>query len=148
MTIDSPYFDIQEFVCQHVYDKYGLFAWNFFDPRLIITLNTIRDRIGKPIYVNNWQIHGDKSQRGLRCPQCEIVKGYFEKGVLYMSGHPLGKAADFEVQGLIGQEVRDWIIKNKNWWPYPIRIEKDTSWVHLDVFDNDKDLKVYEFYKS
>jgi len=114
MTIDSPYFDIQELVCQHVYDKYGLFSWNFFDPRLIITLNTIRDRIGKPIYVNDWQIHGDKSQRGLRCPQCEIVKDYFEKGILYMSGHPLGKAADFEVQGLVAEEMRLWIVAKQN----------------------------------
>lgn len=144
MIYKPIYFELQELVCPHVFIKYKEFAFNFFDTRLLIMLDTIRDRIGRPIYVNDWQVRGDKDQRGLRCPQCEIVKNQTE---LYMSAHCLGKGADFEVPGLVAQEVRDWIIKNKNLWPYPIRLEKNTSWVHLDLFSNNSDSKVTLFNK-
>lgn len=145
MNIESPYFDLPELVCEHVYDKYGSFAWNFLDPRLIVTINTLRDRIGKPIFVNDWQIHGTFSQRGLRCPDCEIVKS---KTDLYMSAHTLGRAVDFDVQGLIASEVREWIKQHQNWWPYPIRLEAGVTWVHLDVYGNSENKKVYEFKKQ
>lgn len=145
--IDSPFFELPELICEHVYDKYGVFAWNFLDIRAVITLNTIRDRIGKPIFVNNWLEHGNFSQRGLRCPMCQIVKDYAEKGILYMSGHPLGKADDFEVQGLLAEETREWIKLHANWWPYPLRLERGVNWIHLDTFGNDKGLKVIEFNK-
>lgn len=144
MKVESPFFDLPELVCEHVYEKYGNFAWNFLDPRLIVTINTIRDRIGKAIFVNDWQIHGNLSQRGLRCPECEIVKGKTE---LYMSAHCLGKGVDFECQGLVAQEVREWLKLHQNWWPYMMRLEKDVSWIHLDLYENDKGLKIYEFAK-
>jgi hypothetical protein len=145
--IDSPFFDLSELICPHVYEKYGAKAWNFLDVRAVITINTFRDRIGKPVFINNWQEHGSFSQRGLRCPMCQIVKDYIAKDILYMSAHTLGKGFDFEVQGLLAEEVRQWIIKNQNWWPYPIRLERGVNWVHLDMFGNDKGLKVIEFNK-
>ena len=51
----TRYFDIQELVCPHVYDKFGLYAWQFFDPRLLDVLLAIREGIEKPIIVNNWE---------------------------------------------------------------------------------------------
>lgn len=145
--IDSPYFDLEELVCPHVFQKYGKFAWNFLDIRAVITLNTIRDRIGKPIFVNNWQEHGNFSQRGLRCPQCYIPKGFISQNILYMSAHTLGKGYDFEVQGLLGEEVRTWIKSHQGWWPYPVRLEKATSWIHCDTMNDKEGIKVYEFNK-
>ena len=47
----SRYFDIRELVCPHVYDKFGLYAWQFFDPRLLDVLLAIREGIGKPIII-------------------------------------------------------------------------------------------------
>ena len=146
MITVPTFFSIDELVCEHVYDKYGAKAWMFFDTELLIMLDTIRDRIGKPIFVNDWQIHGRYSQRGLRCNQCDIVKKKTEAGILYMSAHCLGKAADFDVQGLLAEEVRQWIVKNANWWPYHIRLEADVDWVHLDVYDQSEN-KVYIFNK-
>jgi len=146
MITVPTYFSIDELVCEHVYDKYGAKAWMFFDTELLIMLDTIRDRIGKPIFVNDWQIHGKYSQRGLRCNQCDIVKEKAEAGILYMSAHCLGKGADFDVQGLLAEEVRQWIVKHANWWPYHIRLEADVNWVHLDVFDQSEN-KVYIFNK-
>jgi hypothetical protein len=140
--IESPHFGIKELVCQHVYNKYKNFAWNFFDFRLIVTINTLRDRINKAIYVNSWDSGGKFDERGLRCPQCEIVKS---KTDLYMSAHCLGKGVDLEVEGLIAQEVRDWIILHKNWWPYPIRLEDEVDWIHVDTYNNEDDKKVILF---
>ena len=140
--IESPHFGIKELVCQHVYDKYKNFAWNFFDFRLIVTINTLRDRINKAIYVNSWDSGGKFDERGLRCPHCGIVKS---KTDLYMSAHCLGKGVDLEVEGLIAQEVRDWIILHKNWWPYPIRLEDGVDWVHVDTYNNEDDKKVILF---
>ena len=143
--IQKPeYFFLDELVCEHVYDFYGERAWMFFDTKLFITLDIIRDRIGKPIFINDWQIHGQYSQRGLRCLRCGLVRDKFHTGEMYMSAHCLGKAADFDVQGLLAEEVRLWIVTHASWWPYHIRLEKETSWVHLDTFDQSEQ-KVYLF---
>lgn len=69
----KDYFDIQELVCRHVYEKFGDNAWQFFDNRLLETLLVIREKLGKPIYVNNWQVGGNVTQRGLRCNVCQLV---------------------------------------------------------------------------
>ena len=146
MITVPTYFSIDELVCEHVYDKYGEKAWMFFDTELLVMLDTIRDRIGKPIFVNDWMVHGKYSQRGLRCNQCDIVKEKAKAGILYMSAHCLGKAADFDVEGLLAEEVRQWITSHANWWPYHIRLEADVNWVHLDIFDQSEN-KVYIFNK-
>lgn len=63
---------------------------------------------------------------------------------MYVSPHMTGQSVDFDVQGLIAEEVRQWIIKNQNLLPYPIRLEDDDNWVHLDTRDADNG-KVYLF---
>jgi hypothetical protein len=49
----SKYFDIQELVCPHVYDKFGLYAWQFFDPRLLDVVLVIREKNGLPMIWQN-----------------------------------------------------------------------------------------------
>ena len=140
MIIKPTYFDLEELVCHDVFKKYGEFAWNFLDPRLLLNIERIRARIGRQIIINNWRSGGDFSQRGLRCNLCSLVNS---KKELYMSAHILGKAVDFNVDGMLAEEVRVWIYENKRLWPYPMRLERDVSWVHLDVYDMDE--KVYLF---
>lgn len=146
MIKQLKYFSLDELVCQHVYDKYGAFAYNFFDPRILVMIDTIRDRINKAIFINNWQVPGGFSQRGLRCPECQIPKDYAAKGILYMSGHPLGKAFDFIVEGFSAEETRQWLIAKKDWWPYPFRLEDKIDWCHIDLY-NDTEEKVILFNK-
>ncbi len=142
----KPYgFTIAELVCPEVYHRFGERAWMFFDTKLLIVLSQIRERINKQIFVNNWQVHGTYTQRGLRCNLCSIVQSKTDSGVLYMSAHRLGKAVDFDVEGLVAEEVRQWIIKNKTIWAYPLRLEEDVNWVHMDLFDTDNDQKVTMF---
>jgi hypothetical protein len=42
-------------------------------------------------------------------------------------------AVDFDVTGMKAEEVRKWIKDNQIFLPYPIRLEEDVNWVHLDV---------------
>lgn len=143
MILKPDNFDLQELVCPDVFKQYGEFAWNFFDPRLLITIDRIRTKLNKRIFVNNWADGGDLTQRGLRCLLCPLVKARYN--TLYESAHILGKGFDLTVEGLIAEEVRLWIVANKNLWPYPIRLERDVNWVHLDLFDMDNGQKVYLF---
>lgn len=139
------YFGLEELICPHVYYKFGNFAWNFFDTRLIMTLDAIRDRIGRAIFVNDWHKKGQFSQRGLRCPECQLVKDKAVAGELYMSAHTLGKAVDFEIQGMLAEESRKWIIQHEEWWPAAIRLESGVSWVHLDVYNDGTQKKIITF---
>jgi hypothetical protein len=135
--IDKPiYFDLNELVCEDVFHTFGEQAWSFLDPRLLRTIDNIRQRIGKPIFINSWDSGGDQRESGLRCIKCLIVQQKITAGQLYMSAHMEGQAVDFSVQGLLAEEVRQWIVKNQTILPYPIRLENGVNWVHLDVRDN------------
>lgn len=139
----SEYFELYELVSPEVYKKYGERAWVFIDPRLIDNLDWLRKELGVPITVNSWFWEGAFEQRGLRENTSSIVKGKTAKGVIYLSGHVLGMAADFDVEGMEAMDVRLWIIKNKRRLPHPIRLEDGVNWVHMDVFDYG--VKVYVF---
>jgi hypothetical protein len=144
MIYEPSYFTLDELACPHIYNHFGKTSWEFFDSRLLITIDRIRERIGKPIFVNDWQIHGHFDERGFRCLQCSLVKKAIAENRLYVSPHMTGQAVDFDVQGLIAEEVRQWIIKNQNLWPYPIRLEDGVSWIHMDTRDHGAG-KVYLF---
>lgn len=135
------YFEIKELVCPHVLQKYGERAWMFLDAHLLYNLATIRERLNRPITVN----HAPLTQRGLRCSKCQIVWDKFNAGEIYMSAHIMGKAVDFDVMGMEAEEVRLWLALHGPYLPYPIRVELDVNWVHMDVFPNKDNLKVYFF---
>jgi len=137
------HFELQELVCPHVFKKYGDQCLQFLDPRLLKTLDIIREGIGKPIYINNWNIEGKDSQSGFRCIQCALVKKAIKDNTLYVSAHMEGQAVDFDIPGMTAEQVRAWIIAHQEILPYPVRLEADVSWVHLDVRETDQ--KVYLF---
>jgi hypothetical protein len=140
----QDYFKIEELVCPDVYKTFDQTAWQFFDSRLLITLETLRQRLNKRIIVNTWKSGGEFSQRGFRCIRCEIVQNKIFSNEIYVSPHMTGQGVDFDVEGLVAEEVRLWIVKNANIWPYPLRLEANVDWVHLDSRDAEKD-KVYIF---
>lgn len=133
MNTIKQYFDIRELVCRHVYNKHKENAWDFFDPRLLETMLWIRENIGRPIYVNNWDSNGQLTQRGLRCNLCSLVRSKTNAQTLYLTAHSQGMGVDFDVKGMTAEQVRQWIKANENKLPHPIRLEKDVTWVHLDV---------------
>ena len=74
MIYRPQHFILEEFVCKEVFYKYGERSWMFLDEKIIITIDTIRRLIGKPITINNWDSGGEFDERGLRCNICPIVK--------------------------------------------------------------------------
>lgn len=139
------YFDIQELVCKHVYNKFGDNAWQFFDDRLLETLLVIREKLGKPVTVNNWKLGGNLTQRGLRCNVCQLVAEKTRLKKVYMSAHSQGTAVDFDVKGMTALDVRNWIKDNQILLPYPIRLEQDVTWVHMDMRNDGTRGKVVYF---
>jgi len=127
----KEFFDIRELVCDHVYERHGESAWRLFDPRLLEVMLWLRKRINRQITVNS-RSRG-LTQRGIRCNKCSLVVDKSAKGILYVSPHILAAGVDFDIEGMLAQEARDWLEKNKALLPHPIRLEAGVSWVHLDV---------------
>lgn len=134
------FFDIEELACNHAVAEWGEKAWQFLDTAYLHTLLIVRKHIlQRPMMCNFNGMH----QRGLRCNMCEIVK---RKDDFYMSSHILGKAGDFTVDGMTAGEAREKIKTHAHLLPYAIRMEKDVSWLHLDVLPQyGLEQKIYEF---
>ena len=144
----KKYFDIEELVCDHVLERWESNTercWDFLDTGFLANLLAIRrDIIQKPMYCNNHKkgVH----QRGLRCNMCEMVKA---KDKPYLSGHVLGKAGDFSVEGADGVRKMDFVRQKIKMYPIalpiPLRMEAGVSWLHIDVMPTPHGEKVYEF---
>ena len=134
----KQYFYIKEIVCDHVYDRFGETAWRFFDPRLLKVMAWLRLKLNRRIIINS-RSYG-LTQRGLRCNLCSLVA---KKTTPYLSAHILGAAFDFDVEGMLAEETRQWIEKNKADLPHPVRLEKGTTWVHLDTATEQTDKVTY-----
>ena len=144
----KKYFDIEELVCNHLLEYYKNNperCWDFLDTGFLANLLAIRrDIIQKPMYCNNHKkgVH----QRGIRCNLCELVK---EKNRPYLSGHVLGKAGDFSVEGVSDTQHMDRVRQRIKLLPValsvPLRMEAGVSWLHIDVMPTPNGQKVYEF---
>lgn len=135
MIYKPRHFRIEELVCPHAHDVYKeSLLWAFFDERLLMTIDFIRDQLG-PVTVNDWHVRqGGFTQRGLRCIRCAIVKKAIKEGRMYFSAHMRGQAVDFNVRGVDPATVQLFVLQHYQIFPFPIRLEKNTrTWTHLDV---------------
>lgn len=144
------YFVIQELVGPETYKKHKDRAWKFFSTDILECLLITREGLGKPITINTWHKGGKFKQRGLRSNIQQIVRRYTKLLKLYLSGHPLGEAFDFDVEGMSPVQVRMWIVKNQHLYPCRIRLErrkkgKPITWVHMDTIQELHNPKVYFF---
>lgn len=115
-------------------------GWYKLDERLLITLDVIREIIGKPLICNTWFQNGSRRDSGFRTFGCKIGA--------QKSMHKEGKAADLVCPDYTAEQMRQMIVENQDKLPYPIRIEKDVTWLHIDVKDIDyKGKKIY-FFKA
>lgn len=143
LELIKEYFDIEELACNHLLEHYKANperCWDFLDTGFLADLLVIRRGLNKAMYCNNHSagVH----QRGLRCNLCELVK---EKDRPYLSGHVLGKAGDFTIEGMTAAEARKQIKLMADKLPVPLRQEADVSWLHIDVMPTPNSQKVYEF---
>lgn len=143
-------FKIHELVGRFTYRIHGERSWKFFSTDALYALLIIRDNINRPMTINNWYWGGKFSQRGLRTNLQNLFRQMFLSRRLYLSGHVLGEAFDFDVKGMTPMQVRKWIVANQNLFPMKLRLEnkkngKQINWVHVDVIHEEKNPKVYLF---
>jgi hypothetical protein len=166
MIQKPDWFDLEELVCPHVYYKFWEMAWQFLDQKQLILMDWVRNKLGPtfvnnwhepeyinsdfvkfiaekvahnlPIFVNEEPVPNAQlfSQRGLRCNICGLNYTKTKAGIIYVSPHFLGKGDDYDIQGKMPEEVRQWLIKHQSEIPYPIRLEIGVPWVHMDCEDS------------
>lgn len=130
------HFKISELVSKIVYNKFGEFAWKFFDEDILRDLDVIRDYHGTAITINDWGFGGSLQQCGLRCNLDPLVKG---KTQIYCSAHIMGKAFDLHSKGNNQRLYKDieYLIKAGKLKTIK-RLESPNStkfnWVHIDSF--------------
>lgn len=140
------YFKAYELVGPEVYAKYGEDSFQFMNIMMLETLLFIREELGLSITINDWHWGGIFSQRGHRANTQEIVYDKTIHKRLYLSGHPLGMAIDFNVKGMTARAVINWLVANADSLPHKIRIEDDdVERVHIDIKYLERNPKVYLF---
>ena len=123
------HFKVQELVSPDIFNQRGSKAIELLDPRLLETLDKLREELGRPITINNWLWGGNFKQRGLR------DRSFYKSDKAYvdsLSQHKYGRAVDFDVKGMSAPEVRKFIYKNREKFPFITFVETDINWVHID----------------
>jgi len=141
-TFYNPtFFDIKELVDKATFSKIGKSALYYcFDPRLLWTIDAIRDYFGKAMTINNWSSGGSLQFRGFRPEKCTVGASF--------SQHKFGRAVDFNISGIPENEIRKLIAtKRLPQFKYITRIEDydGMNWVHIDVANYPSDEAVQIF---
>jgi len=136
------YFDLREVVSKQVYERYGQACWSFFDMRLLAVVVWLRQNLGIPLYCNDWDMGGKFDERGFRANLDPLVASKTKAGKLYCSAHCRGQAIDLSSGKMTAEEMRRWIRQHREDLPYPVRMEKDVNWLHLDVANTTTDILV------
>ena len=136
MYIKSKYFKIQELVPKEMYERYKDKCWDFLDPRLIESIDIIKERFNKgTIQINNWLWNGNRNWSGIRTPDSP----YYSPS----SMHSWGRAVDMIFSDYDPNEVRQDIIDNPEIYAHIKGLELDISWVHIDTRSR-KDLLTFK----
>lgn len=124
----SKDFELQEYMPESLWRQMGEKCIWFLDQRLISLVQFIRDDIGNPVFINNWQVGGALNDCGFRLPDSTTGAA--------LSQHKFGRAADLHIQGVNYNSLRKYI---QDEWPKfktagLTTIEADTdSWLHVDI---------------
>lgn len=148
------FFDIRELISPGAYEKYKHYGQYFFlsriSKRLLETMLWIRINVDARITINNWLWGGRFDERGIRDTSTPMVQNRAIQNDAWLSGHVFGKAFDYDVEGQTAEEHRQWLQDREELLPHPIRLErklkgKQINWVHIDVCEDPKNPKVYQF---
>jgi len=117
------HFRIEELVSKTVFRKYGKQAFQFFDDRALKTLDRLRERFG-PATVNDWLWGGPNDSRGFRA--IDDPEGADN------SAHRRAQGFDVIFKEISAEEVREYILRNPDEFPYINAIEANVNWLHFD----------------
>ena len=127
----SKYFKIHELVPPKLYKKRGKKAWYLIDPRLVETIDTIKELFPKgSMSINDYFWGGKRTQSGIRLGSSK----YYSNSSL----HSYGMAIDAVFSKYDVEKVRQFIIDNPDKFPHIKGIETGISWLHIDVRNTDK----------
>lgn len=131
MIYRPTWFEIRELVPPDVFEARGEAAWELLDPRLLVTLDALRQKFG-PIVVNDWHRGGQYKESGFRSALSETGARY--------SQHRYGRAADCKFVGdVTPQEVHAHIMAHPEEFPEITTLEAISAtptWLHVDVRNN------------
>lgn len=126
----SKHFKIHELVPKKMYQKYGEKSWRYVDVRLIETIDKLKDKFNDgTMTINNYFWGGSREWSGIRTPDSPNYS--------YGSQHSFANAFDIVFSNYTADEVRNYIIENPDEFPYVKGLELETSWVHLDIRNED-----------
>ena len=90
------HFTLEEVICPHLYYKHGEWVWQFFDQRLLEMLDWIREELGRPVYLNNWDMPKYINSEYLR-----YIRGRVKNGLpIINSNVPASPAGLFDERGV------------------------------------------------
>ena len=129
--MQSKHFKIHELVPKKMYRKYGDKSWRYVDVRLIETIDILKEHFNLgTMTINNYFWGGNREWSGIRTPDSQNYS--------YGSQHSYANAFDIVFSDYSAEEVRNYIIENKNVFKYVKGMELDVSWVHLDCRNEDE----------
>ena len=122
------YFQLQEFLPPAIHADLAASnalwkGWLLIDERILRTADALREKFGA-LTINNWHVGGEYQQRGLRVPGMSFFKPY--------SQHSFGRAIDCTSRTLSGEDMRRYVMANREQFPFITRMEQGVSWLHAD----------------
>ena len=121
-------YELLDKVTYHTTMHYGDTRWQWFDDRALITLEKLREWAGTTL-INDWYWGGENQWGGLRPLNCPV-------GAL-MSQHRFGRAFDPKFVFKTADEVREYILSNRDKFPYITCLEFGIPWTHFDCRNYD-----------
>ena len=137
MFYKPKYFDLRELVSSRVWTAMGAGCLRIFDPRLLETLDLLRERWGV-MYINNWMWGGHQELRGLRHLRLDYAKLNAQNIYSHFSMHNYGRAIDATFKSVSAEGVRRHIVANQRDYPAIRGIEDGVSWLHIDTRNSDR----------
>ena len=98
-------------------------GWLLLDERILRTADALREKFGA-LTVNNWHTGGDRDECGLRVPGMVNFKPY--------SQHSFGRAIDCISRSLTGEDMRKYVMANRDQFPHATAMEQGVNWLHID----------------
>ncbi len=127
----SKYFKIHELVPKKMFEEYGESAWKYVDPRLIESIDKLKEHFNLgTMTINNYFWGGNREWSGIRTPDSPYYS--------YGSQHSYGNAFDIVFSNYTTEEARNYIIDNPDKFPYIKGMELGVDWLHIDVRNEDK----------
>lgn len=136
MGYRCQHFKITELVYPTFHAKWGERAWDWLNPKLLITLDELRARFGS-LKINDWEFGGQFRESGLRA--------FDTKTGASDSLHKYGCAADIKSPTTSAEEMQREILAHPDRFPMLTAMEDAAvtrTWLHIDVRNHNDESQI------